>query len=137
MNFLGLLWGGGFSSADGPNRFVGEYNIRPVLDSIGKSLGLAEDYSLGLTGFTFLQRFTDASDDLQSLSEGMDYLIGDQLVGFTEQLSAFRMTNDDPCGTNVLQQGWRNLPSKCTAGNFVTILKSIYTVYRLYNNFYG
>jgi hypothetical protein len=77
-----LAGGCDLSGTDSPDGFVGNDNVGPVLrlENVGDGLQLTEDDRSGLVGFTLLELFTNASDDLEAVGKGEGNLLGDNLV---------------------------------------------------------
>ena len=103
VSILSDLRGGGLSSADGPDGFVGEDDGAPrvgglLLDGIELSL---EDI-VGLSGLALLKSLTNAEDNLESGGEGTLDLDGDHLVGLTVLGATLRVSNDGPFEAEVL-----------------------------------
>mmetsp|Transcript_17755 Transcript_17755/g.36891 ORF Transcript_17755/g.36891 Transcript_17755/m.36891 type:complete len:590 (+) Transcript_17755:215-1984(+) len=103
MGLLGLLRGGGESSADGPDGLVSNDNPFPVLlgKCISVSLELREDEVVGGSSLTVLLRLTAARDDGKALVEGILGLGGSLLVGLSLS-TALGVTDDSPTDTHVL-----------------------------------
>ena len=90
---------------DSPDGLVSDNDVLPVvlLDDLGKSLDLAADDLVRLVALALLESLTDAEDDLDVLLQGSLGLLGDELVGFVEESSALRVTEDDPFESDVLE----------------------------------
>ena len=104
VGVLGLFGGGGKTSSDRPDGFVGNDDILPVsgAEDIGVGLDLGEDKVIGGSGFTVFQRFSAARKDLDSLVESVFGLGSDLLVGFAIS-TTFRVTDKSPLDSHVAQ----------------------------------
>mmetsp|Transcript_21330 Transcript_21330/g.31702 ORF Transcript_21330/g.31702 Transcript_21330/m.31702 type:complete len:338 (-) Transcript_21330:482-1495(-) len=85
MSILSLLGGSSQPSSNGPNGFVGNDDLLPVLlsEGIGIGLDLRKDKVIGSSGFAGLQGFTTASHDGKSLVKSILGLGGDLGVSFS------------------------------------------------------
>ncbi len=102
VGVLSLLGGGGETGSNGPDGFVGDDDVLPVLggENVGVGLDLGENKVVGGSGFTVFKGFSAACEDLDSLVEGVFGLGGDLLVGFT--LSAtFGVTDKSPFDSHI------------------------------------
>lgn len=99
VDLLSLFRRGGLACTDGPDWLVGDDDVVPLDALVDDSLQLAEvhlkpiflvqsyinkyfivkKYLLGLSSLAFLEKLSDAEDDLQTILQGMNSLVGDQL----------------------------------------------------------
>ncbi len=105
MGVLGLLGGGGFAGADGPDGFVGDDRFDQLLlgeaGEAAADLGLED--GLGLAGFAFGEGFTDADDGFEGGGVGGEGLAGDEGVGLFLVLAAFGVAEDDVADGEFLE----------------------------------
>lgn len=104
MDLLGLLLGSDLAGSDGPDGFVGNDNVLPVLllDGGGNGLELALDDIVGDVLLALLEGLTDTSDDLEARVEGRLDLVSYELVRVAEERAALRVAEDDPWDAGVL-----------------------------------
>src|ERR1043166_8393908 len=103
------------AGADRPDRFVGEDRIIDFfVCQTGKTAsGLALEYSVGLLGFTFFERFSQADNRVQMGGKsGFDALV-DRLVGFAEKLSALAVSDNDVTAVQIAQHRSANFTCPC------------------------
>lgn len=95
VRILGLLWGGGQTCSNRPDRFVGNDNIFPVVSrkDVGIGLNLWENEFVGGTGLTVFLGFATACHDLQSFIKSKLSLGGNFGVRFA-LATALRMSDD-------------------------------------------
>ena len=89
MNFLCLLGGGGFSSSNGPDGFVGNDYIIPVVNVCLDCCHLSLIDSHGVSSLSFLKLFTNAGNDLKVVFQGMLCLQSNNFITLTEDVSSF------------------------------------------------
>mmetsp|Transcript_28022 Transcript_28022/g.65147 ORF Transcript_28022/g.65147 Transcript_28022/m.65147 type:complete len:464 (+) Transcript_28022:520-1911(+) len=110
---LGLFRGCSETSSNGPNGFVGNNNVFPVLlvKDVSVGLDLREDKIVGGSSFSAFQRFTTACNDLEALVESVLGLGGNFGVGFSLS-TTFGVTHQGPLDTHVGQHIGRGFSSK-------------------------
>mmetsp|Transcript_21483 Transcript_21483/g.37781 ORF Transcript_21483/g.37781 Transcript_21483/m.37781 type:complete len:227 (+) Transcript_21483:383-1063(+) len=134
MSFLCHFWGGSESSTDGPNRFIRNGNLVPVLgvENLGKGFQLLGTNLHGGSSFTFFLLFTDGKHDLQALIKGNLAFFGAQglrLSGHSKSFTTFRVTDNDPGATDIFQLMRTDLSREGSVlGVVATILGSNFNV---------
>mmetsp|Transcript_440 Transcript_440/g.1006 ORF Transcript_440/g.1006 Transcript_440/m.1006 type:complete len:217 (+) Transcript_440:1341-1991(+) len=125
MSVLCLLRSGSQSSSNGPDGFIGNDNIVPVLlaEDIGICLNLRKDKVIGSSSLTCLQWLTAACNNLQSLVKSILGLGGNLSISLSLS-TTFRMSHNSPLNTHVLQHISRCLSSKGTISLSPNILRS-------------
>ena len=103
MDVFGLVGGGGFAGADGPDGFVGDDDLRDLFggEVVEAGVDLAGDDGGDLVGFALDEGLADAHDWDEVVVEGGLYFLVDGLVGFVEVLAAFGVADDDVIGSGV------------------------------------
>mmetsp|Transcript_6682 Transcript_6682/g.11669 ORF Transcript_6682/g.11669 Transcript_6682/m.11669 type:complete len:211 (+) Transcript_6682:407-1039(+) len=134
MSFLCHLGRGGKSGANGPDGFVGNGDLGPVLQrkGLGKRLQLLGTDLHSNATLTLSLLLTDAEHDLETVVDGNLGLFGAEVVGLAthaESLATFGVSNDDPSTSNVLQLVRSNLTSEGTTRTEVaTVLSTDFNV---------
>ena len=77
MDFLSLLSGSGLASTDGPNGLVGDNNLAEILLSEVEDAAfqLSLHHLVLLVGLALSERLTDAEDYLQTVLQGQQHLL--------------------------------------------------------------
>mmetsp|Transcript_31030 Transcript_31030/g.65510 ORF Transcript_31030/g.65510 Transcript_31030/m.65510 type:complete len:225 (-) Transcript_31030:51-725(-) len=127
MGFLCHFRGGGESSSDGPHRFVSDRHIGPFLlaKNIRQGLHLTSADIHGRASLTLLLLFTNTEHDLKSFSKRQLGLLGNKLTvltSHTESLTTFRMSQDDPGNTHILELTRASLASVSTSSSQTAVL---------------
>jgi hypothetical protein len=102
MGVLGLFRGGGQTSSNGPDGFVGNDDLLPVLlgEGIGISLDLRENILVGGSSLPLLKGLSTACHDRQTLVQGVLGLGGDLNIALSLS-TAFRMSNNNPADSHI------------------------------------
>jgi hypothetical protein len=103
VDLLHLLRSGRLASADRPHRLVGEDHLRPVVHNPLDGVQLPLDDLDGPVLLPFLQRLSEAEDDLDVVLERALHLLGDHLVRLPEVRPPLRVAQDHPRHLDVLQ----------------------------------
>ena len=114
VSLLGLLGRGSHTGANGPHGLVSNDNLAPVIDLSADGLQLSCVDGVGLAGLALVQLLANAGHDAQVLLKSDLDLLGDNLVGLTEDVAALAVTKDDPVQTEVLDHGGAGLAGVCT-----------------------
>mmetsp|Transcript_17888 Transcript_17888/g.26244 ORF Transcript_17888/g.26244 Transcript_17888/m.26244 type:complete len:338 (-) Transcript_17888:429-1442(-) len=85
VGILSLLRGGSQTSSDGPNGFVGNDSVLPVLlcENIGVSLDLRKHVFVSSSSLTCLKRLSTARHNLKSLIQSIFRLLGNLLIALS------------------------------------------------------
>ena len=103
---------------------TGRPDSRPSLlvENIDNGLQLSLADLIGLVGLPLVQSLSDTENDLQSsLNSGLG-LLSDKLVGVSEHLSSFRVSDDYPRDGGILELSGGDLSGEGTALGGVTVL---------------
>jgi hypothetical protein len=97
-HLLGVGGGGHLAGTDRPDRFVGDDDVGELVggDPGERGPGLVHDVADVVAGLADLERFPDADDGPQPVSQGGDGLGGDGRVVLGVVLAAFGVSDDDP-----------------------------------------
>ena len=101
---MGLLGDGGGSDlagTDGPDGLVGDHDGAPVLNGLLDGIELSLQNIVRLTSFTLLNSLTNAKDGLEAGSLRLGDLLGDDIIGLAEELSALGVANEGPLEAEV------------------------------------
>ena len=115
VSILSLLWGSGQTSSNGPDWFVSDNNLGPVLlgENIGISLDLREDEVVGGTSLTAFLWLTAASHDGKTRVDGVLGLGGTFFVRLA-LLTTLGVTGNSPLDTHIGQHLSRSLSGEGT-----------------------
>lgn len=122
VNLLSLLGGGDLASANGPDGFVGNDNLGPVVDLGLEGLELLADNLNGLAGLALLEALTTAPDDVNAVLGSVLGLGGNNVVRLAEDGAALGVAKDGPVDVGVSQLGDREFAGECTVGLVVDVL---------------
>mmetsp|Transcript_9601 Transcript_9601/g.17333 ORF Transcript_9601/g.17333 Transcript_9601/m.17333 type:complete len:214 (+) Transcript_9601:307-948(+) len=108
MGLLRHLRGGGETSTNGPDGFVGNRHIGPILlaKNGGGCLELFGADVHGRSSLTFLLLLSDAKHNLKTLGKCQLRLLGNKfavLTSHSEPLTAFGVTKNHPRDTHILE----------------------------------
>lgn len=117
-----LFGGCGLAGTNGPDGLVGDNHVGPVTDLVGVRAHLAGDDFVGVASLTLLQGLANAGNDLETSSQSMLGLLGDEFIGFLEDGTTLRVAQNDPVDIDVLQHGWRDFASEGTLRHLVGVL---------------
>lgn len=111
VDLLRLRGGGDLSSANSPDRLVGNNNFSPLLsaDSLSDGTELCGDDGDGLALLALLEGLAAAKDDADALVEGVLGLRGDKFVGLLEDDTALGVADQGPADVGVLELGGGDL----------------------------
>src|SRR5260370_38169167 len=110
---IGRYFGRGhFTSANRPNRLVGDDNLRKLFGcEVGDSpYALRFENLIRLRGLAFVKSFPDAVDRDQAALERSNNLLVRGFFSFTEVLAALAVSDDYPLAAHSLQHTSRDLP---------------------------
>ena len=83
VDFFSLFGGGGLSSTNGPDGFIGNDDSVVVFggELALQSIELSGDDVQSFIAFSLLKRFTDTEDDVKTVVQSVSSLGGDDLFG--------------------------------------------------------
>lgn len=116
MDLLCLLNSGDLASANGPDGLVGNDNLAPVVDLGTDSSKLLLDDGDGLASLTLLEGLAAAPNDTNTALGSDLGLVGDDLVGLTEDGAALGVAQNGPGNAAVLKLGDADLAGESTVG---------------------
>ena len=96
MYFLCLLGAGHLPGSDGPDGFVGNDNLGPVLDLFLDSPQLRSDDFDGFVALSLFQRLSTAENDADSTIESSLGLRGNELIVFLEDHTTLGVAQEGP-----------------------------------------
>ena len=114
VSILSNLGSSNLTSANSPHRLISDNNISPGLDRVFAGIKLLLEDIICLTSLTLLNRLTNAKNSLESSGLSLGYLLGNDIISLTEELSALRVTNKSPLKTEVNDLFSADLTSECT-----------------------
>lgn len=122
MYLLRLLGGCDLAGADGPDGFVRDHHLAPVLDLLRDRLQLANDDVIGLARLALLKRLAAAENDGQAGGQSVGGLGGDERVALREDGAAFRVAEDGPRDARVEKLRGGDLAREGTVGSIKDVL---------------
>lgn len=124
MDLLSLFRSSDLTGADGPNRFVSDNDLAPVLDLVSYGVELTDNDVDGFVRLTLFESFTDAKDDAEVFGESSSGFLGYVGVGFMEKSATFGVAEDDPGDGGLFEHRDRDFTGEGTAGLVVGVLRS-------------
>mmetsp|Transcript_22539 Transcript_22539/g.45270 ORF Transcript_22539/g.45270 Transcript_22539/m.45270 type:complete len:234 (-) Transcript_22539:152-853(-) len=126
MHLLGLLRGSDLAGANGPDRLVGNDDLRPVLDGLGNSLHLTFANLNGLASLSFFKELTDAKNYSESVVQSIFGLDGHSLISFLDfrKVATLRVSEDDPLAADIFEHLRGNFTGVRTLATHPGILSS-------------
>lgn len=124
VSFLGDFRGGSLASSDGPDGFVSNNDLVPLVlrNSTDQSIELGLQDICGLVGFSLLEGFTNAVDNGETLLNGILGLGGNDSVGLAIEGSSFGMAQDSPLKAEVDEVLGADFTSEGTESLFGAVL---------------
>ena len=113
MGFLRLLRRRGFASADGPHGFVSNHDSGPVLDLVSESRKLTRIYFVSSAAFSFVELFANAGHDGETVLEGELGLLGNNGIGFAQDVATLAVAEDDPADFGINEHLSRGFAGVC------------------------
>ena len=87
MGFLSLFWGSSDSSANCPNWFVSNDDLRPVSDLLSNDLKMLLAHLHGVSSFSLFKKLSNAVDDAESSIQSLLDLLANELIRFAKDMS--------------------------------------------------
>ena len=120
MHLADICGGRRQPSADGPDRLIGDHDIRRVIRQ--GAIELRADHGERRAGLAFGARLPDANDREQAGALRRQRLGAHGGIGLAVIAPAFGMTDDDRGGPGILEHFRRNIPGISARGHGVAIL---------------
>lgn len=126
VDLLSLLSGGDLSSANSPDRLVGNDDLVPLLCAqlLGGSVKLTGDDLDGLVGLTLLEGLSDTEDDRDTALNGGLGLAGNEIIRLLQDHSALAVADNNPVDLGIAELLNTDLTGESTVGLVVNVLGS-------------
>jgi len=111
---LSLLWSGNLTSADGPDGFVSDDDVGPVVDEFTDCGKLLCVDVIGLARFSLVEFLTNAGHNLEIVVDSVLHLLSDDLVSLAKDVATFTVAENGPSETHVSDHLWGSFSSVCT-----------------------
>ena len=124
MGVLGDGGRGSLASADGPHGLVSNDDVGPLIDGGLDGIELSLKHVVGLVCLSLLEGLTNTKDSLEAGCLSAGHLLGNDIVGLTEELSALGVANKGPLEAEVNDLLGTDLASECTVALGADVLGS-------------
>jgi hypothetical protein len=102
VRLLSNLGRGSLAGADSPDGLVGNDDLGPVLAHLSDGVELSSVDLLGSAGLSLIEELTNTGEDGHAAVDSDLGLVGDILVGLTEESSSLGVTGESPGDTHIL-----------------------------------